>query len=124
MPPYVGIAILMRKFLFGICCKIAGGAHLSGLIGCAPSFFLFVLDFFLCAALWGLLFCLFSTTDFVPLVWRFRLCGGDGGSSPLDPRKPSGGGLDPPLFISRHSFVLAFLFAPLRLFFVFLFSDY
>jgi len=48
----------------------------------------------------------------------FRLCGGDGGSSPLDPRKPSGGGLDPPLFNSRHGFCLAFHFVPLRLFFL------
>jgi len=116
MPPDVGIAILIRKFLFGICCKIAGGAHFRVYLICAPSFCLFVLEFFAVRRLVGAFFCLFHAADFVTLVWGFRLCGGDGGSSPLDPRKPSGGGLDPPLFNLRHSFVLAFHFVPLSVF--------
>jgi len=68
MPPYVGIAILMRKFLLGICCKIAGGAHFRVYRFCAPSFILFVLEFIAVRRLWGLLFCLFSAADFALLI--------------------------------------------------------
>jgi len=53
----------------------------------------------------------------------FRLCGGDGGSAPR-PHKPSGGGLDPPLFNLRPHFCLAFHFVPLKLFFLPLASGY
>ena len=118
MPPDVGIAILVRKFLFGICCKIAGGAHLSGLIVCAPSFFLFVLEFFSVRRLLG-----FSLVRLSPIISRrwfgmFRLCGGDKGSA-LDLRGlcPS----TPPASRRwtrdlRPHFVVTSHFAPLSIF--------
>jgi len=68
MPPYVGIAILMRKFLLGICCKIAGGAHLSGLPHLCTVFRLFVLKIFVVRRLWGLLINSFAAYDFMLFI--------------------------------------------------------
>jgi len=68
MPPDVGIAILMRKFLFGICCKIAGGAHLRGLPHLCAVFRLFGLEFFAVRRLLGLLTSSLIAYDFVLFI--------------------------------------------------------